>query len=192
MKRAALLLAVPILLAACGGTSTPRAQEQTAPAAKPTPKPTCAKFSGATGAQSAAKPAQTMLLTGVKADSDSCTDRIVFDFRDAGGAAPGATVAYRPADQAQTEDASGRHIPIAGKSFLVVRFEPAATADLSKPELEITYTGPRSIKPAGARWVQEIAKTGDFEAVLTWSIGLSEQRPFTVQTEPGRLTVVFG
>jgi hypothetical protein len=133
-----------------------------------------------------------MLLTDVKVDAGGCTDRVIFDFRSSAGAEPGFTVRYRPADEAQTEDASGRHIPIAGKAFLVVRFEPAATADLSQPKLEITYTGPRSIKPAASRWVREIAKTGDFEAVLTWSVGLSEQRPFSVATSPGRLTLVFG
>ena len=183
MKRAGLL-ALPLILAACGGTSAPEAQHRSNG---------CPHFSGDTDAQSSpTKPQQTMLLTGVKTASDRCTDRIVFDFRPAGGAEPAFTVAYRPAKQAQTEDASGRHIPIAGKAFLVVRFEPAATADLSQPKLEITYTGPRSIKPAASRWVREIAKTGDFEAVLTWSVGLSEQRPFSVATSPGRLTLVFG
>ena len=187
MNRAALL-ALPFLLAACGSTSTPQAQKPPAKA-----KQACPKFSGATGAEtSKTKPSQTMLLSGVNVDSDSCADRVVFDFRDAAQAEPAATVAYRPADQAQTEDASGRHIPIAGKAFLVVRFEPAATADLTRHELEITYKGPRTIKPAGLRWVRQVSKTGDFEAVLTWSIGLSEQRPFKVLTAPARLTVVFG
>ena len=184
----ATLLALPLLLAACGSTSTPQAQKPATTGKQP-----CSKFTGATGEQSSTtKPSQTMLLTGVKVNSDSCSDRIVFDFRDAAGEHPGVTVAYRPADQAQTEDASGRHIPIEGKAFLVVRFEPAATADLSKLKLEITYTGPPSIEPAGTRWVQEAAKTGDFESVLTWAVGLSEQRPFRVVTEPARLTVVFG
>jgi hypothetical protein len=187
MSRTALL-ALTLLLAGCGSTSTPAVQEPATTAKQP-----CAKHTGATREQSSTtNPSQTMLLTGVKIDSDSCSDRIVFDFRDAAGEHPAATVAYRPADQAQTEDASGRHIPIAGKAFLVVRFEPAATADLSKPELEITYTGPRSIKPAGTRWVQEVAKTGDFESVLTWAVGLSERRPFKVVTAPARLTIVFG
>jgi hypothetical protein len=186
------LLALPLLLAACGGTSSPQAQ---GPPSTTGGKQPCSKFGGGSNDQSSSsKPSETMLLTDVKVDSSGCTDRVIFDFRPSDGAEPGFTVRYRPADEAQTEDASGRHIPIAGKAFLVVRFEPAATGDLTKPELEITYKGPRSIKPAGLRWVRQVAKTGDFEAVLTWSIGLSQERPFHVITSgsPARLTVVFG
>jgi hypothetical protein len=134
-----------------------------------------------------------MLLTGVQVDSDSCTDRVFFTFRPAGGQRPGYTVQYRTAAEAQTEDASGKHIAIAGKAFLVVRLEPAATADLSGAKLKYTYTGPAKLMPAGMRSVREIAKTGDFEGVLTWVIGLSEERPFTVtSTGSPSLTVEIG
>ena len=73
-------------------------------------------------------------------------------------------------------------------------FEPAATADLSGAKLERTYTGPRRIQPAGMHFVREIVKTGDFEAVLTWAIGLSERRPFMVTSSgsPPRLTIELG
>jgi hypothetical protein len=155
----------------------------------------CAPFAGSTSTKAGAStPTETMLLTGVKIDSDNCTDRVVFDFRPAAGEQPGYKVEYRPAAEAQTEDASGRHISIAGKAFLVVRIEPAATADISGETLDKTYTGPRKITPAGMNWTRELAKTGDFEAVLRWTIGLSEQRPFTVTTSgsPARLTIVFG
>jgi hypothetical protein len=191
--KAAAILALPLLLAACGETSSTHGAG--APATTPGKQP-CPHFEGSTGAgPPTKKPTETMLLTDVKVDANGCSDRIVFDFRPAaGGTEPSFSAEYRPADEAQTEDASGRHIPIAGKAFLVVRFEPAATADLSKPELEITYKGPRTIKPAGLRWVRQVSKTGDFEAVLTWSIGLSEQRPFHVVTSgsPARVSIVFG
>jgi hypothetical protein len=157
VKRGALLLLV-LVLAGCGGDKTARSG--------------CSPFSGHTTARkSASSPSQTMLLTAVGHESDGCRDRVTFDFKDAGGAQPGYRVEYLPAEQAQTEDASGRHIPIAGNAFLVVRFEPAATADLSGATLERTYVGPRTIKPDGMHWVQQVSKTGDFEAVLTWAIG---------------------
>jgi hypothetical protein len=189
VKRGAFLL-VALVLAGCGG-------DRTATGGSPSPSTsqdqTCEPFGGGTAAQkSASMPSQTLLLTAVQTDSDACTDKVVFDFKDAGGAAPGYLVEYRPAAEAQTEDASGNHIPIEGEAFLVIRFEPAATADLSGAELERTYTGPRTIKPDGMRWVRQVSKTGDFEAVLTWAIGLSEQRAFRVSSEPSRLTVELG
>src|SRR4051812_50157360 len=111
-----------------------------------------------------------MLLMGVGTESDSCTDRITFDFKgdlkDSGGPKPGYLVEYRPADEAQTEDASGNHIPIGGKAFLVVRFEPAAAADINRAKLERAYNGPRPHKPEGKRWGQQGAENRGFWAVL--------------------------
>lgn len=42
--------------------------------------------------------------------------------------------------------------------------------------------------------MREVVKTGDFESVLTWTIGLSEKRPFEVITSesPPRLTIEIG
>ncbi len=194
MKRAALLLAGTLAVAGCGGGGGKTAAAPTTPTAS-VGKKTCPPFDGATAKQvSATKPAQTLLLTAVLVDSGACTDRIVFDFRPASGQTPGYTVEYRSAAQAQTEDASGRHIPITGNAFLVVRFEPAATADLSGAKLEPTYTGPRTITPGGMHFVRQVSKTGDFEAVLTWAIGLSERRPFklTSSGSPPRLTIELG
>jgi hypothetical protein len=179
VRRGALLLLV-LVLAGCGGDDK-------------TAKSGCQAFGGGTTAQkSASSPSQTMLLTAVGTESDACNDRISFDFKDANGAEPGYLVEYGPAEEAQTEDASGNHIPIDGNAFLVVRFEPAATADISGAKLERTYPGPRTIKPDGMQWVEQVSKTGDFEAVLTWAIGLSEQRAFKVTSEPSRLTIELG
>jgi hypothetical protein len=191
VKRAALLAVAAFTLAGCGGEESTSNGAPTAKAGGAA----CAPFPGGrTPRAGETKPTQTLLLTAVSLSSGPCSDRIVFDFRPAGGQEPGYTVAYRPAAQAQTEDASGRHIPIAGNAFLVVRFEPAATADLSGATLEKTYTGPRTITPEGLRFVRQATKTGDFEAVLTWAIGLSKERPFTVTRSgsPPRLTIELG
>jgi hypothetical protein len=178
VKRGALLFLV-LVLAGCGGDKTANNG--------------CRAFGGGTTARkSTSSPSQTRLLTAVGTESDSCSDRVTFAFKDANGAEPGYHVEYRPAEEAQTEDASGNHIPIDGDAFLVVRFEPAATADISGANLERTYTGPRTIKPDGMQWVKQVSKTGDFEAVLTWAIGLSEERAFKVTSEPSRLTIELG
>jgi len=191
MKRVALLTVVALTAAACGGT---KSTTNATPTAK-VGDATCAPLDGGTTAQTSdSKPAKTLLLSSVMVGSEVCADRIVFDFRPARGETPGYKVEYRPSAEAQTEDASGRHLPIAGNAFLVVRFEPAATADISGAQLEKTYTGPRTIAPSGLRFVRQVTKTGDFEAVLTWAIGLSKQRPFKVTSSgsPPRLTIELG
>jgi hypothetical protein len=91
MKRGALLLLV-LVLAGCGGDKTAKSG--------------CQAFGGGTTARkSASSPSQTMLLTAVGTESDACSDRVTFDFKDANGAEPGYLVEYRPAEEAQTEDA---------------------------------------------------------------------------------------
>ncbi|HUK94498.1 MAG TPA: hypothetical protein VLU96_05515 [Gaiellaceae bacterium] len=206
MKRAVLLAGL-LVVAGCGGTTgtqqsatptrtTGHAGTTTTPTTTTSTSTTgCPSFGGGTSTQtSPTTPANTMLLTAVQASSNGCTDRISFTFRPATGRPAGYTVGYRTAEEAQTQDASGKFIPIAGKAFLVIRFEPAATADLTGAKPVFTYTGPWKFVPARTRYVRQLAKTGDFEAVLTWAIGLSEQRPFTVSSSgsPARVTIEIG
>jgi hypothetical protein len=70
-------------------------------------------------------------------------------------------------------------VTIAGSSFLVVRLEPATGFDFTtnKP----TYTGPDRIKTAGGAFAVDLVRTGDFESVTTWVIGVRTLVPFTVQ-----------
>jgi len=188
VKRTALLALVLVAVAGCGKTTKQSSSTSVG-------TETCAPFAAGQNAKhSAAKPSQTMLLTDLKIDSEPCADRIILTFRAAGSETPGFSAEYLPAAEAQTEDGSGKHLTIAGNVFLVVRLEPAATADLSGSKLKLTYTGPRKITPAGMHYVREITKTGDFEAVLRWTIGLSEKRPFKVTTSgsPPRLTIEIG
>jgi hypothetical protein len=189
VRRAGLLLFLALVLAGCGGKTATTGASPTATAGSET----CASFDGGTARQtSSTKPSETMFLSALHVDAEACGDRIIFDFERANGARPGYSIDYRPAAEAQTEDASGNHIPIAGKAFLVVRFEPAATADTSGGTLDRKYTGPRTIVPAGMHWVRQVSKTGDFEAVLTWAIGLSEKRAVKVTSAPSRLTIELG
>jgi hypothetical protein len=182
---AALLV---VLLAGCGSST----ENKSGGASTSVGKETCAPLEGGgSGARTNPKPSGTMLLTDVKAETEVCADRVTFDFKPDLADKPGFRIEYRPAAEAQTEDGSGNHIAVDGTAFLVVRFEPAATADLSGDQLKFTYTGPRRVPAPGARHVREVVKTGDFESVLTWTIGLDENRSFRVSTSdsPPRLVI---
>jgi hypothetical protein len=92
-----------------------------------------------------------------------------------------------------TEDASGRPVPLEGEAFLLVVM-PGGTLDttpqVSDPSDAKKYEGPRRISPELAN-VQEIAAAGDFEAVLTFGIGLEHRDLFRVLrlSNPSRIVV---
>jgi hypothetical protein len=136
--------------------------------------------------QTSAEGSDITYLTNVTVEPARCGDRVKFVFRDV---APAARVEYQPEDTALTEDGSGNRLEADGDAFLVVRLEPAATAEAHGDQLEMTYEGPRRLKPENTTSVEEIVKTGDFEAVVTWAIGLSEERPFSVRTASHSVTV---
>jgi hypothetical protein len=93
------------------------------------------------------------------------------------------------------EDGSGAPVRIAGDAFVLVRMEPASGFDLETGEGELVYKGPRRISgaDAGAETLRELVRTGDFEAVLGWAVGLDDRVDFRVRTldEPPRLVVDF-
>ncbi len=115
----------------------------------------------------------------------------MFEFRDE---LPGYRIEYVEGPLA--EDGSGNPVELEGSAYLVVRMEPASGFDLDVPEGELVYTGPRRLSgaEAGAVTVREAVRTGDFEAVLTWAIGVNGRTPFVVTTleEPARLVIDFG
>ena len=73
--------------------------------------------------------------------------------------------------------------------------EPASGFDLSVAEGELVYDGPRRIsgEDRGTSTVRELVRTGDFEAVLGWAVGLTDRVDFRVTTleAPSRLVVDF-
>jgi len=113
-------------------------------------------------------------------------DRVVFEFR-SDTDRPGVDAGY--VDQLK-EDGSGEDVDVEGTAFLQVRMEPASGVNLSTEPFEETYTGPRRLRGDTAV-VTEVARTGDFEANLTWGIGLRSKASFrvTVLTNPARVVV---
>jgi hypothetical protein len=149
----------------------------------------CVQGAGTAPVQQAAN-AGTAYLTDVSVARAGCADLVTFTFAKT---VPGYRVEYRTAGDAQTEDASGRHIPVAGNAFLVVRLADAQTARANaNGSLTRTYTGPRRVSGQGSQHAQEAVKTGDFEAVVTWAIGLDGKRPFAVSTSGRSLVVDVG
>jgi hypothetical protein len=101
---------------------------------------------------------------------------VTFGFR---SDVPGVDVRY--VEPPITRDASGKEVDVRGAAFLQVRMEPASGVDLAEDPYETTYDGPDRI--AGRGPVTEIVKTGDFEANLTWVIGLDAMRPYRVEAD---------
>jgi hypothetical protein len=94
-----------------------------------------------------------------------------------------------------TEDGSGATVDVKGAAFVAVRMEPASGFDLNTGEGQLVYKGPKRIdaSAAGASVVDDVVRTGDFEAVLSWAIGLEAKVDFRVTTaaSPSRLVVDF-
>ena len=65
-------------------------------------------------------------------------------------------------------------------------------AEIIGEEVKPTYDGPPRITPDGTTFVREVVKTGDFEAQVTWVIGLNEKRVFTATASESQLVVELG
>jgi hypothetical protein len=130
------------------------------------------------------------LLETLRLGHNEGFDRVVFQFRNG---VPGYRVEY--VEPPLREDGSGNEVSIAGEAFVVVRMELASGFDLTTGEGELVYTGPRRLSgsDAGTSVIREVVRTGDFEAVLTWAVGLDERVGFRVSTldNPARLVVDF-
>jgi hypothetical protein len=132
----------------------------------------------------------TALLEKVDIARHEGYDRVVFRFKNV---LPGYRVQY--VEPPLTEDGSGAPVEVAGSAFVVVRMEPASGFDLETAEGVLVYKGPSRISgaDAGTSVVREVVRTGDFEAVLSWAIGLEDRVDLRVLTlrGPPRLVVDF-
>jgi hypothetical protein len=117
-------------------------------------------------------------------------DRVVFQFQNG---LPGYRIEY--VQPPLKEDGSGNPVSVKGNAIVLVRMDPASGFDLNTGEGVMVYKGPKRIdgSSAGTSVVQELVRTGDFEAVLSWAIGLSDKVDFRIRTatSPERLIVDF-
>jgi hypothetical protein len=145
---------------------------------------------GTTPVKADAAGSETALLERIALGRHEGYDRVVFQFKND---LPGYSVEY--VQPPLKEDGSGNPVAIDGNAVVVVRMEPASGFDLDTGEGVLVYKGPKRIEgsSAGTSVVKELARTGDFEAVLSWAIGLSDKVDFrvTTATSPDRLIVDF-
>lgn len=122
-------------------------------------------------------------LTAVRVGDHDGFVRIVFDL--SGEGTPLYIVGYEDPPFLAT---SGDAVPVDGAAFLVVHLSPARRHDIDTGTP--TYTGDLVLDPDLGP-VQQIVFIDDFEASMTWVIGLDGERAFTVLVlqDPLRLVV---
>lgn len=120
-------------------------------------------------------------LVAIRAAHHPGFDRLVFDFR---GGLPGQRSA-RYVKQV-IADASGKKVPLVGSARLLVRFSPASghtsSGQSSFGAARRTYALPGLI---------QVANAGDFEAVLSFGVGVARREPFHMFTlsNPSRVVI---
>lgn len=131
----------------------------------------------------AAAQTATPQLVAVRAAHHPGIDRVVFEFK--GSLPPTRSAAYV---NQLIGDASGLPVRIAGRAILQIRFTPAAAHDSlgrSTAPSRTAYALPN---------VMTTVRSGDFEAVTTYGIGLASRQPFRVFTlnSPPRVVLDIG
>jgi len=181
---AILALSALLLLAACDDGDGGPAMTDTAAVTTGTPAPAPAdSFEG--GREPVEKPGGTAppmpVLVDVQAASHDGFDRVVFEFT---GALPGYRVEYVSAPIVQCE--SGEQVTVSLLTYLQVRMTPAAAHD----EAGAPTFGSQLLIP-GLPSVVEVGQICDFEAELTWVLGLYGNVDFAVSdlTDPFRIVV---
>ena len=125
-------------------------------------------------------------LVAVRQAAHDGFHRIVLEF--AGDTPPAYRVGY--VDQPVRRPGSGQPVAVGGAPRLELRLTPARTVDLSGEEPRITYRGPERIA-VDQGVVNELVFVGDFEALMSWVVGVDTPDPFAVAmySDPTRLVV---
>lgn len=181
MRSAAALGAAFLLATACAkGPGSPDATPQE----EPSPL-------GATSCEDQEGGNSEVLPDFVKVETESVAgvDRVRFVFRQSQSGVtdpPKYFVSY--VDELRT-DGEGGPVDVEGSAFVAVSFQ-AIGVDLSGETPVEVYTGPKEIVTAFPT-VLELEETGDFEATVSWGIGLSSKACLALRAEPNELVLEF-
>jgi hypothetical protein len=130
-------------------------------------------------------------LVAVRIGTHDGYDRITFEFRapDPNPGGKGGIPRYeiRTAQPPHYEDPSGREIDVNGNAFGRIVFHGAAGYDFDGNP---TYTGPRTVR-AGFPVLVEAVEAGDFEATMSWVLGMRQQACWKVREldNPARVAI---
>jgi hypothetical protein len=190
MRFATSLLAVALLVSAC-------AERRTEPAAPPAPATDGqaedqgpGDLPGATcGTVNEGNPANLPDFIAVELGSGDGVDRITFRFKPQPDAPAKPPWHFIDFTEELVTEGEGRPVEVDGKAFVVVSFQAIGT-DLSGEVPEPVYTGDQRFTP-GFGTLQEAVMLGDFEAQVSWGLGLSEKACYRVDAGPDHLTVEF-
>lgn len=198
------LLALTVLVAGCGeGNGAESAGPTPAPATQPpthaattttptkTPTPPPAPAPKRCARESGGEEGIYTNLVAVRIGTHQGYDRITFEFKapepNPGGDAGIPRYEIRTAKPPHYEDASGLPLEVNGNSFVGIVFHGASGVDL---EGRATYTGPKVVR-AGFDNLVEAVRSGDFEATLSWILGVRRQTCWQVHElhNPDRVAI---
>jgi predicted small lipoprotein YifL len=134
-----------------------------------------------------------MNLKDVRVGAHGGFDRIVFEFQepDPNPAGNGGIPRYeiRQAKPPFSEDPSDMPIDVEGDAFARIIFQGASGYDFDG---NATYDGQRRLTP-GFGTLAQVVEGGDFEATMTWILGLSRPTCWQIQElhNPERLVIDF-
>lgn len=146
-------------------------------------EPSRATFSGGLETVEIQRPGSPpAVLREVRAASQEGFDRVVFEFE--GSSVPGYRVGYINPPAVQC--GSGEAVEVAGSALLQVRLSPAQ----AHTEAGEATVRERERRP-GLPVLQEMESICDFEADVTWVLGLAARSRFRVQelASPARLVI---
>jgi hypothetical protein len=172
-------------------TTPPSTPETTATETASTPPPTAEPVSCAP--QTGGEDGVYMNLTDVRVGAHNGFDRVVFQFEepDPNPAGNGGIPRFqiKTAKPPFTEDPSDLPIDVEGDAFARIIFQGASGYDFDG---NATYDGPRRLTP-GFGTLAQVVEGGDFEATMTWILGLSRPTCWQITElhDPDRLVIDF-